>query len=169
MTISKKLYYGFGGMIALVVLVAFVNLLALGRERTARKNTERSVELMQATSNIRFLLMQNRLYLSNYLLSGDSHEADQLETGVTNLVNTVQDAQKDASEQERVALQRVLEAEKEWHTNFAGPLIQKRRQVDCGYCFTASAFLIDDRYRSHRKTATDVAFRTIPAPTSSAG
>src|SRR5437762_2001327 len=132
MTISKKLYYGFGGMIALVVLVAFVNLLALGRERTARKNTERSVELMQATSNIRFLLMQNRLYLSNYLLSGDSHEADQLETGVTNLVNTVQDAQKDASEQERVALQRVLEAEKEWHTNFAGPLIQKRRQVDSG-------------------------------------
>ena len=132
MTISKKLYYGFGGMIALVVLVAFVNLLALGRERTARKNTEHSVELMQATSNIRFLLMQNRLYLSNYLLSGDSHEADQLETGVTNLVNTVQDAQKDASEQERVALQRVLEAEKEWQANFANPLIQKRRQVDSG-------------------------------------
>jgi len=132
MTISKKLYYGFGGMIALVVLVAFVNLLALGRERTARKTTEHSVELMQATSNIRFLLMQNRLYLSNYLLSGDSHEADQLETGVTNLVNAVQDAQKDASEQERIALQRVLEAEKEWHANFAGPLIQKRRQVDSG-------------------------------------
>jgi methyl-accepting chemotaxis protein len=132
MTISKKLYYGFGGMIALVVLVAFVNLLALGRERTARKNTEHSVELMQATSNIRFLLMQNRLYLSNYLLSGDSHEADQLETGVTNLINAVQDAQKKASEQERVALERVLDAEKEWHTNFATPLIQKRKQVDSG-------------------------------------
>ena len=132
MTISKKLYYGFGGMIALVVLVAFVNLLALGRERTARKTTEHSVELMQATSNIRFLLMQNRLYLSNYLLSGDSHEADQLETGVTTLINAVQDAQKDASEQERVALQRVLEAEKDWHANFATPLIQKRRQVDSG-------------------------------------
>src|SRR5256885_1722788 len=132
MTIGKKLYYGFGGMIALVVLVAFVNLLALSRERTARKNTEHSVELMQATSNIRFQLMQNRLFLSNYLLSGDSHEADQLETGITTLTTTVQEAQKNASDQERLALERVLDAEKEWHTNFAGPLVQKRRQVDSG-------------------------------------
>src|SRR2546423_14674328 len=109
MTIGKKLYYGFGGMIALVVLVAFVNLLALGRERTARKNTEHSVELMQATSNIRFQLMQNRLYLSNYLLSGDSHEADQLETGVANLIRTAQEAQQKASEQQRIPLERALD------------------------------------------------------------
>ena len=117
MTIRKKLYYGFGGMIALVVLVAFVNLFALGRERTARKNTEHSVEIMKAISNIRFQLMQNRLYLSNYLLSGDSHEAEQLDTGVSALVSTAQDAQRNASEHETAALERVLDAEKEWHTN----------------------------------------------------
>ena len=132
MTIRKKLYYGFGGMIALVVLVAFVNLFALGRERTARKNTEHSVEIMKAISNIRFQLMQNRLYLSNYLLSGDSHEAEQLDTGVSALVSTAQDAQRNASEHETAALERVLDAEKEWHTNFADPLIQKRKQVDSG-------------------------------------
>src|SRR5689334_3599868 len=132
MTIRKRLYYGFAGMIALVVLVAFVNLFALGRERTARKNTEHSVEIMKAISNIRFQLMQNRLYLSNYLLSGDTHEADQLDAGVSALVNIAQDAQKDASEQETVAVDRVLTAEKEWHANFAAPLIQKRKQVDSG-------------------------------------
>src|SRR5919201_1317648 len=108
MTIRKRLYYGFGGMIALVVLVAFVNLFAIGRDRTARKNTEHSVELMKAISNIRFQLMQNRLYLSNYLLSGDTHEADQLDAGVAALVTTALDAQKNASEQETAALDRVL-------------------------------------------------------------
>src|SRR5438045_8718839 len=130
MTIGKKLYYGFGGMIALVVLVAFVNLLALSRERTARKNTEHSVELMQATSNIRFQLMQNRLFLSNYLLSGDSHEADQLETGITTLTTTVQEAQKNASDQDRLALDRVLDAQKEGHPNLAGPTLPKRSQME---------------------------------------
>ncbi len=132
MTIGKKLYYGFGGMIALVVLVAIVNYLALSREKTARKNTEHSVELMQAISNTRFQLMQNRLYLSNYLLSGDNHEADQLDAGVNSLVTAVQEAQKKATADERSALQRVLDAEREWSANFAQPLIQKRRQVDSG-------------------------------------
>lgn len=132
MTIRKRLYYGFAGIIALVVLVAFVNLYALGRERTARKNTEHSVEIMTAISNIRFQLMQNRLYLSNYLLSGDTHEADQLDGGVAALVSIAQDAQKNASEKESADLDRVLNAEKEWHANFADPLIEKRKQVDSG-------------------------------------
>src|SRR5689334_21617759 len=132
MTIRKRLYYGFAGIIALVILVAFVNLFALGRERTARKNTEHSVEIIQAISNIRFQLMQNRLYLSNYLLSGDTHEADQLDAGVAGLVAIAQEAQNNASEQETAALERVLNAEKEWHINFADPLIEKRKQVDSG-------------------------------------
>jgi methyl-accepting chemotaxis protein len=132
MTIRKRLYYGFAGIIALVILVAFVNLFALGRERTARKNTEHSVEIMQAISNIRVQLMQNQLYLSNYLLSGDTHEADQLDGGVAALVSIAQDAEKNASEQETAALERVLSAVKEWHANFADPLIEKRKQVDSG-------------------------------------
>src|SRR5690242_21872826 len=98
MTIRKRLYYGFAGIIALVILVAFVNLFALGRERTARKNTEHSVEIIQAISNIRFQLMQNRLYLSNYLLSGDTHEADQLDAWVAALVSSTQDAERHAAD-----------------------------------------------------------------------
>ena len=132
MTIGKKLYYGFSGMIILVVLVVIVNFVALGREHSARKNTEHSIELMEATSNIRFQLMENRLYLSNYLLSGDSHEVEELETGIINLDNIVQDAQKKASTDERTALDRVFQVEQEWHRNFAQPLIQKRKEVDAG-------------------------------------
>ncbi len=132
MTIGRKLYYGFGGMIILVVLVVIVNFVALGREHTARKNTEHSIELMEATSNIRFHLMENRLYLSNYLLSGDSSEAEQLQTGVLTLSNIVEDAEKKASPEERTALERVFQVEQDWHANFALPLIQKRKQVDSG-------------------------------------
>ncbi len=39
------------------------------------------MELADATDSIKFQMMQNRLYLSNYLLSGDTREVDRMNEG----------------------------------------------------------------------------------------
>ena len=78
-------------------------------------------------------MMQNRLYLSNYLLSGDSREVDRMNDGLHTLVEKLQQGAKLAnSEQERSALDRVQQLEQSWSKEFAHPLIDKRKDVDSG-------------------------------------
>ncbi|PYX97439.1 MAG: hypothetical protein DMG63_14530 [Acidobacteria bacterium] len=72
MTIAKKLYWGFGGMIALALILALVNQFALWREQAAKRKTDRSFRLLRDTSTLQYLLSQNQIHLNNYLLSGDS-------------------------------------------------------------------------------------------------
>ena len=42
-------------------------------------------ELADTTNAVRFQMMQNRLYLSNYLLSGDTREVDRMNEGLRTL------------------------------------------------------------------------------------
>ena len=72
MTIGKKLYLNFGIILSMVVVLFLVNLLAVLREHAAKDAAKVSLELADATNEVRFQMMQNRLYLSNYLLSGDT-------------------------------------------------------------------------------------------------
>ena len=76
MTIGKKLYVNFGAVLAMVVVLFLVNLIAVQREHSAKAAAAQSMELADATDHVRFQIMQNRLYLSNYLLSGDTRELD---------------------------------------------------------------------------------------------
>jgi len=70
MTIGKKLYLNFGAVLAMVVVLFLVNLTAVQREHSAKAAASASIELADATDAVKFQMMQNRLYLSNYLLSG---------------------------------------------------------------------------------------------------
>ena len=72
MTIGKKLYVNFGIILTMVVVLFLVNMLAVQREHAAKAAAQASLELADATNEVRFQMMQNRLYLSNYLLSGDT-------------------------------------------------------------------------------------------------
>ena len=51
-----------------------MNLVAVHREHSAKAAASQALQLADATDKIRFQMMQNRLYLTNYLLSGDSRE-----------------------------------------------------------------------------------------------
>ena len=82
MTIGKKLYVSFGAVLAMVVVLFAVNLAAVYREHSAKAAASQALQLADATDKIRFQMMQNRLYLTNYLLSGDSREADHVNDGV---------------------------------------------------------------------------------------
>src|SRR5271163_2330996 len=133
MTIGKKLYVNFGFILCMVVVLFLVNLLAVQREHSAKAAAAASLELADATNAVRFQMMQNRLYLSNYLLSGDTREVDRMNEGMRTLGEKLGEGRSLAnSEQERTALAKVEQLEQAWGKEFAQPLIDKRKDVDSG-------------------------------------
>ena len=87
MTIGRKLYLSFGAVLAMVVVLFAVNLAAVYREHSAKAAASQALQLADATDKIRFQMMQNRLYLSNYLLSGDTREVERMNEGLR-ILNT---------------------------------------------------------------------------------
>jgi methyl-accepting chemotaxis protein len=78
-------------------------------------------------------MMQNRLYLSNYLLSGDTREMDRMNDGIRNLNEDLKKAiALTISDQQKTALEKVSQLEQSWSAEFATPLLDKRKQVDAG-------------------------------------
>jgi methyl-accepting chemotaxis protein len=133
MTIGKKLYVNFGAVLAMVLVLFLVNLIAVQREHSAKAAASRALELADATDRVKFQMMQNRLYHSNYLLSGDTREVDRMNEGMRILAEKLQSARGLAnSEQQRAALDKVLETEQSWAREFAAPLVEKRKEVDGG-------------------------------------
>jgi methyl-accepting chemotaxis protein len=119
-------------MIALVVMLGLANLGALLREHAAKKNTNRSFQLLRETSSLQYQLSQNQIHLNNYLLSGDASEAEKVLNGAYQVDDAIHHTEANATVEERVPLDRLNEAEHDWLERFALPLIQKRKQVDAG-------------------------------------
>jgi CHASE3 domain sensor protein len=74
MNIGKKLYISFGVILATVLVLLIINLMAVQREHDTKTAAQRSIDMAEATSSVRFEMMQNRLHLQNYLLSGDTRD-----------------------------------------------------------------------------------------------
>jgi methyl-accepting chemotaxis protein len=133
MNIGKKLYLSFGGILGTVVLLAAVILFAVWREHDTKAAAQRSMDMTQATSMVRFEMMQNRLHLQNYLLSGDTRDVEKMNDGVRRLTDALRRAQGLANnDQQRASLEKVQQFEQSWGVEFANPLAEKRRQVDSG-------------------------------------
>jgi methyl-accepting chemotaxis protein len=133
MTIGKKLYMNFGIILAMVVVLFLVNLLAVQREHSAKAGAAASLKLTDNTNAERFQMMQNRLYLSNYLLSGDTREVDRMNEGMRILNQKLEEGQALAtSDKTKTALTRAQQLETAWSHEFAQPLIDKRKDVDSG-------------------------------------
>jgi len=133
MTIGKKLYMNFGIILTMVAVLFLVNLLAVQREHSAKAAAAASLQLKDNTNAERFQVMQNRLYLSNYLLSGDTREVDRMNEGLRILNQKLEDGKALAtSDQEKSDLARVQQLEAAWSHDFAQPLIDKRKDVDSG-------------------------------------
>jgi methyl-accepting chemotaxis protein len=133
MTIGKRLYKNFGIILSMVVVLFIVNLLAVHREHAAKDAAKVSLELADATNDVRSQMMQNSLYLSNYLLSGDTREVDHMNEGLRTLGEKLQQAKTlSNSDQERTAFSKVDQLAQAWAKEFAQPLIDKRKDVDSG-------------------------------------
>ena len=133
MTLGKKLYGSFGIVLLLVLVLFLVNYRAVNREHDAKEAAKESMDLAEATDAVRFQMMQNRLYLSNYLLSGDTREVDRMNEGVRVLSDKLEKTTGlAASDQEKNALEKVQQLEQNWAKEFAQPLVDKRKDVDSG-------------------------------------
>jgi methyl-accepting chemotaxis protein len=133
MTIGKKLYVNFGVILAMVVVLFIVNWSAVQREHSAKAAAAASRELEDATNAVRSQMMQNRLFLSNYLLSGDTREVDRMNDGMRALNEKLEAGKTLAnSDQVKTALGKVQQLEQSWGKEFAQPLVEKRKDVDSG-------------------------------------
>src|ERR1700688_2403912 len=133
MTIKKKLYMSFGIILVTVMVLLAINLVAVQREHEAKAAAQQSIDMTEATSSVRFQMMQNRLHLQNYLLSGDTRDVEKMTDGEHQLSDALHHAQELAnSPQQRTSLEKVQGLEQSWGTDFANPLVDKRRGVDSG-------------------------------------
>src|SRR6201997_49332 len=133
MTIGKKLYVNFGIILTTVLVLFLVNWSAVQREHAAKKAAQESLDLADATNSVRFQMMQNRLYLSKYLLSGHTREVDRMNEGLRTLNEKLTNGtNKASSDQVRLSLAKVEQLEQTWGKEFALPLIEKRKDVDSG-------------------------------------
>jgi methyl-accepting chemotaxis protein len=158
MSITKQLYVRFGAILVTVVILLVVILVALERERSAKAAESQALEMAGITDEIRFQIMQNRLYLSNYLLSGDSREVDRMNDGIRQLNAGLEKSEKLAtSDQQHSALENVSKNENAWATNFAQPMLEKRREVDAGNATVADLqiYYLQKDASSWVKTSTD--------------
>src|SRR5580698_2535894 len=133
MKIAWRLYLGFGAILALLLILFSMNIFTVRREYNARDAVAATLTDVQTIESVRFQMMENRLYLGNYLLSGDLRDEDKTNKGVAQLFEQLKESESKASDQTlRNALSQVEEAEHNWNENFAKPMIAKRHQVDSG-------------------------------------
>ena len=158
MSMSKKLYLNFGFILGMVLILFAVTAFSVHREHSAKTAAAQALAMADNTDKIRFQIMQNRLYLGNYLLSGDSREVERMNDGVRQLNDYLQSSQKLASsDQQRSALEEVHRNESTWLTEFAQPLLQKRKEVDAGNATVADLqiYYLQKDAASWVKTSTD--------------
>src|SRR5580658_6093799 len=98
MTIGKQLYFGFGAILAIMLVLFFINVITVRREYTAQDTVKATLSTKQAIDDARSQMMQDRLYLSNYLLSGDLRDEDKINKGVGDLLALVNDAETNSSD-----------------------------------------------------------------------
>jgi methyl-accepting chemotaxis protein len=132
MNISKKLYIGFAALLAILFAQAALTFIVTGREQRTSKELQASLDVALKTSKVRTQMLQNRLYLRNYLLSGDTREIERLREGTATLNELTNELNRVASPRQRELLAAAGDAEQQWVEKFANPLIDKRKQVDAG-------------------------------------
>src|SRR5437870_7114393 len=133
MTIGKKLYAGFGLILAILSLLFIVNIIAGWKESSARKDAGGALDSVSSVESVRNQVMLNRLNMNNFLLSGDPRDEEKVNKGLTDITDQVKRGEAQASnEAVRTALIQVESTEASWADNFAKPLIAKRHQVDSG-------------------------------------
>jgi methyl-accepting chemotaxis protein len=77
--------------------------------------------------------MSNRVYLDNFLLSGDPRDEEKVNKGIRDLADMLKGSEAQTNDEVlRPALIQVETTETNWSDNFAKPLLAKRHQVDSG-------------------------------------
>jgi methyl-accepting chemotaxis protein len=133
MTIGKKLYAGFGLILAILGLLFAVNIITGLMQKSAGNKFKVALESKSTVESVRNQMMVNRLSINNFLLSGDPRDEEKANKGLTDMSDLIKHGEAQASNDAvRNPLIQVESTEISWADNFAKPLIAKRHQVDSG-------------------------------------
>ena len=133
MTIGRKLYYGFGAILAIILFLFVINIFTVVRQYSARSAVAATLADVQTIEGVRYKMIANRLSLGNYLLSGDLRDEERTNKGITELQDLLKQGEAKANDSGlRSALSQVEDNERGWADNFAKEMIAKRHQVDSG-------------------------------------
>ena len=133
MSIGKKLYAGFGMVLAILAVVFLANLYSALRTRSSLSDSKIALDGRQTIEDVRLRIMDNRLALNNFLLSGDPRDEERVNKGTVDLADALKRGEaQSSSDSLRTALIQVESTEASWSDNFAKPLLAKRHQVDSG-------------------------------------
>ena len=133
MTIRNRLYLGFGSSLVFLLLLFVANVFTGWKERSARTDASTALEGVRTIESVRYLIMQNRLDLNNFLLSGDPRDEERVTKGLSAMTELIKRGQaQSATETLRSGLLQVESTETSWADNFAKPMLAKRHQVDSG-------------------------------------
>ncbi len=133
MTIKKQLYRSFGGILLILLILLLVDVGSIWKASSASSEAASTLNSVRTIESVRYQIMQNRLNLNNFLLSGDPRDEDKVNKGFTDLADAVKNGQSQSSNEFlHTALIQVESTEASWADNFAKPLLAKRHQVDSG-------------------------------------
>jgi methyl-accepting chemotaxis protein len=133
MTIKQQLYRSFGAILLILLILLFVDIGSIWKASSASNEASSALESVRTIGDVRIQIMQNRLNLNNFLLSGDPRDEDKVNHGFSDLADLVKQGEsKTNNEFLHTALIQVESTESSWADNFAKPLLAKRHQVDSG-------------------------------------
>jgi methyl-accepting chemotaxis protein len=133
MTIKQQLYRSFGAILFILLILLFVDIGSIWKASSASGEAANALESVRTIGEVRNQIMQNRLNLNNFLLSGDPRDEDKVNRGFSDLADQIKQGEsKTNNEFLRTALIQVESTESSWADNFAKPLLAKRHQVDSG-------------------------------------
>jgi len=173
MTIAKKLYYGFGAVLAIILFLFLITIFSTMKQYSARAAADATLSDVQAIATIRSKIIESRFTLSNYLLSGDLRDEEKTKKGIADVQELLKQTELKANDSAlRAALPQVEESERNWADGFAKDMIAKRHQVDDGNATVAdlqifylqrdpaswankSTAILDDASRSVHKAQED--------------
>src|SRR5580704_5192392 len=119
MTISRKLYTGFGSILGILLLLFLVSFIASQHEHTARASAASALSNLDKIGRARSLMMANRLDLRNFLLSGDPREEAKTLKGVSDLQAMLRTDQESATDDRlRSAFSALESTEQTWVEDF---------------------------------------------------
>ncbi len=133
MTISRKLQYSFGAILAIVLLLFGVNTAVALHQRAVSRDAAVAARSVQTLASIQLKMMQTRLALGDYLLTGDPRQQERLVEEGRELQRLAAEGTRTAPTQfVRDALARMEVSQQNWNQSFATPLVAARRRVDAG-------------------------------------
>ncbi|ABF40775.1 methyl-accepting chemotaxis sensory transducer [Candidatus Koribacter versatilis Ellin345] len=132
-TIRKRLMISFGAIIALVVVLFIASFLSVMRERSAKAAAQTAIDMQSAIEKLRMQMMENRVALAGYVLTGGPAPLAKFNSGVEEFDHLLSDARSKAySEGQRTALKELEDRNRNWKEKFALPLIQVGKSVEMG-------------------------------------